>query len=656
MARLTKTYTGDFTTFVAKKIIELALKQAKKKGKSTQDVDDDDVVSGGGQSNPVNPVTSIVPVRKEGPSGLSRNVDPKTEKITNIINNLNDVINNPAAFPGEKENARDALKKYTKKLPRYERGFFPKNFNSGIKVRDEKLGVFLGKLALSLSSSFNSINQKLNETDDGITATKDGIDKTYKKLEQNSDSLESKLDAIIEALRYSGDIEKQKRDQREAAAKIAQQREDIDLSNTNRILMQDMDRQEVRDLQRENIADDIADDAANNFQGQTADMDDLPQLAEGGIVSGPDSGYLAVLHGDEAVIPLDNNYTQGEPSAVGDKPISQMPMMAERGITTGDNPSSMKPKFTINKPSSSPTLNFGGNMGGGDLAKAIQLPAKAAVLVTMGIMGNVMKQAILPPGIIGHLQTLTSPIAKAFGIPDVMAANQKEKSEQEFAQSQGRQEVLDANLGKKGREKGILGKIKDFLFGSGGGGMTYRGTGGNTYVNNRTSGTGGYGVGGWPFGGGKKEKTYESKQDFGAILRATAMKDATMVINGFGDPERFKKKYGITAEQFLALPDYPTDQSSLNSNVFTKTVAYNNAFDYNELASPQYGLKTSAIAYNMSMEDEVNSMVDSISDSVDPIVMNNVNSANTGNQTPYSAIAVRGNPLKEGTYVSPYSV
>ena len=90
--------------------------------------------------------------------------------------------------------------------------------------------------------------------------------------------------------------------------------------------------------------------------------------------------------------------------------------------------------------------------------------------------------------------------------------------------------------------------------------------------------------------------------------------------------------------------------------VFTKTVAYNNAFDYNEIGSPEYGLKTSAIAYNMSMEDEVNSMVDSISDSVDPVVMNNVNNTNTGNQTSYSAIAVRGNPLKEGTYVSPYSV
>ena len=645
MASLIKTYKGDLTTFIAGKIWEFVKNRAKK---GSEDVEDEEPTKQSEQPSSVSSVTSIVPARG---GAIVKSQDPRISKLTDLINHPNTSIN-------ERNAARAALKRVTKRIPQFERGFFPKNFNSGIKVRDEKLGVFLGKLALSLSSSFNSINEKLNETDDGITATKDGIDKTYKKLEQNSDSLESKLDGIIEALRYSGDIEKQKRDQREAAAKIAEQREDIDLSNTNRILMQDMDRQEVRDLQRENLADDIADDASNNFQGQTADpMDDLPQLAEGGIVSGPDSGYLAVLHGDEAVIPLDNNYTQGEPSAVGDKPISQMPMMAERGITPGDNPSSMKPKFTVNSPVSSPTLNFGGSMGSGeDLAKAIQLPAKAAGLVTMGIMGNVMKQALLPPGIVGHLQTLTSPIARAFGIPDLMAANQKEKSEQEYAQSQGRQEVLDAKRGKLGREKGILGKIKDFLFGSGGGGMTYRGTGGNTYVNNRTSGTGGYGVGGWPFGGGKKEKTYESKQDFGAILRATAMKDATMVINGFGDPERFKKKYGITAEQFLALPDYPTDQSSLNSNVFTKTVAYNNAFDYNEIGSPEYGLKTSAIAYNMSMEDEVNSMVDSISDSVDPVVMNNVNNTNTGNQTSYSAIAVRGNPLKEGTYVSPYSV
>ena len=648
MASLVKTYKGDLTTFIAGKIWEFIKNRAKS---GSQNVEDEEPTRQSGQPSSVSSVTSLVSARG---GAIVKSQDPRIAKLNNLINN-------PGATAGERAAARAALKRVTRRTPQFERGFFPKNFNSGIKVRDEKLGIFLGKLALSLSSSFNNINQKLNETDDGITATKDGIDKTYKKLEQNSDSLESKLDGIIEALRYSGNIEKQKRDQREAAAKIAQQREDIDLSNTNRILMQDMDRQEVRDLQRENLADDMADDAEIGDQGQEPNlMDDIPQLAEGGIVSGPDSGYLAVLHGDEAVIPLDNNYTQGQPSAVGQTPVSEMPMMAERGINPGENLPSMKPKFTPNIASSTPMVNrspFSKSTDGDLLAKAIQLPVKAAGLVTMGIMSKVLENFSLPPRVVAGMKQLTSPIAKSFGIPDVMTGDLASDIESGHRMSEQRRDFRDRN--RQTREKGLFQRFKEFLFGTpgtGGGGMTYRGMGGNTYVNNRTSGTGGYGVGGWPFGGGKKEKTYESKQDFGAILRATAMKDATMVINGFGDPERFKKKYGITAEQFLALPDYPTDQSSLNSNVFTKTVAYNNAFDYNELASPQYGLKTSAIAYNMSMEDEVNSMVDSISDSVDPIVMNNVNSANTGNQTPYSAIAVRGNPLKEGTYVSPYSV
>ena len=90
----------------------------------------------------------------------------------------------------------------------------------------------------------------------------------------------------------------------------------------------------------------------------------------------------------------------------------------------------------------------------------------------------------------------------------MLSANQAERTENMFAQNQKRQEVLEARRGRKQREKGILGKIKEFLFGggagTGGGSMTYRGgTGGNTYMNNRTSGTsgtGGYGVGGWPFG------------------------------------------------------------------------------------------------------------------------------------------------------------
>ena len=378
MARLTKTYTGDFTTFIAKKIIELALKQAKKKGKSTQDVDDDDVVSGGGQSNPVNPVTSLVPVRGNAIT-KSQDQDPRISKITNIINN-------PAATAGERDAARAALKRVTKRTPQFERGFIPKTFsrifNNGIEVKEKKLGVFLEKVAISLSSSINTINQKMDEANEGIIAAKDGIDQTYKKLEDNSDTLSDKLDAIIEALRYSNIAAKEKKDRKEAATKIAEQKQEVDLSNANRILMQDMDRQEIRDMQAADLAEDDRGPISDIGEGDPLDDDTLPQLAEGGIVSGPDSGYLAVLHGDEAVIPLDNNFTQGEPTAVGKEPISQMPMMAERGITPGDNPDNMKPTFKNNLNVSTPMMKTNVGSGGEDLAKAIQLPAKMAGLVT----------------------------------------------------------------------------------------------------------------------------------------------------------------------------------------------------------------------------------------------------------------------------------
>ena len=645
MASLQKTYTGDFTTFIAKKIIELALKQAKKKGKSTQDVEDDDVVSGGGQSNPVNPITSLVPVRG-GAIAKSQDQDPRISKITNIINN-------PAATAGEKDAARAALKRVTRRTPQFERGFIPKGFsrifNDGIQVREKKLGTFLEKVALSLSSSLNTINQKMDEANENVIAAKDGIDRTYKKLEQNGDSLEEKLDAIVDALRFSNRAAEEKRDKNEAEAKEAFMQQQVDLSNANRILMQDMDRQEIRDMQAADLAED--DRGPIDMGGDETIPDDIPSLARGGIVSGPDSGYLAVLHGDEAVIPLDNNYTQGQPSAVGKEPISQMPMMAERGITPGDNPSSMKPKFTINTPPSSPVLNIGSKMSGSeDLAKAIQLPSKIAGLVTGGLMTNVLSNTILPQGIIRHIKNITSPIMDAFGVGD-LTSNLTEGSEDKLALAQKRESVLSGGMGRRGREKGILQRIKEFIFGEGGGNMTYRGTGGNTYVNNRTSGTGGYG--GYGYGG------YVENSGNG-------------MPNLFARVSRDKKKSGIPKEILDANPhldptkpgDYiklkrmtlPIREAS-NTEFFTKYVTYDNAFDYKQFTSPEYGLKTSNVAYNMSMEDEVDSIVDGLSEPESQIIMNNQTASNNAdNQIEYSAIQVRGNPLKQGTYISPYSV
>ena len=616
MASLIKTYTGDLSVAIAKRLIELG-----------RNLYGDGFQFGGGNGGSnVSGKDPMVPNRGGGGSGPINPEVVSSTPFDGLVKKPS--INNTA--------------------PR----------QAGIVVHDQKLGNFLAAVSISLSSSLNTANQKLDDTSEAIGAAREGIANTYKKLEQHSDSLESKLDDIIQALRYSNKIEDDKRREKEFNAKIAEQKEDVDLSNSNRILMQDMDRQEVRDLQQENIQDDFLDDAAMsspppNQEDEGIDTGSLPSLDRGGIVSGPDSGYLAVLHGDEAVIPLDNNYTQGQPSAVGKEPISDMPMMAEQGIM-GDNPRSMKPTFTPNV-NVSPVLKKTNNAD--DLAKAIQIPAKAAGLVTMGIMGNALRQSLLPPGILGNLKTLTSPIAQAFGIPDVLSANQAERTENMFAQNQKRQEVLEARRGRKQREKGILGKIKEFLFGggTGGGSMTYRGgTGGNTYVNNR--GTGGYGKG--PFRDGRVKRHLGKKN----IENINMTQKGSRIIPFLPDPKIYSgdkliNPDNVITDMFESMDRINMSSSSQNGQFFAKNVTYDNAFDYKKFSSPEYGLKTSEVAYNMSMADEVNTMVDGISDPSNQVVLNNqTSSTNAGNQIEYSAIAVKGNPLKEGTYLSPYSV
>jgi len=523
----------------------------------------------------------------------------------------------------------------------------------GVVVQDRALGNFLVAVSLSLSSSINSLNQKADETTEGIEVAKDGIDKTYKKLEYSSDSLENKLDAIVEALRYSNTQEKVLADKREISAKQTEQSAETDMSTANRILMQDMDREEIRQMQQEDIAeDDRGIPELGPIPPQNTEQLNLPEFGEGGIASGPDSGYLAVLHGDEAVIPLDNNYTQGQPSAIGQKPIATMPMMAERGT---DNADSMTPTFRPNVTmASAPSVSFAGAAGGSGmgqlLAKAIELPTKAAGLVTMGLMNKVLHTGGISAKVGGHLKALASPIAKAFGVPNMMGEDVVSDGDE------SREDYSSTGGGKRRREKGLFGRFKDWIMCNnvseeeGTGGSLYGRGGSTTYNRMSVNGTGGYGIGGYGYGYGGN-KIASTPQDgrtptrlfYNSPYKSPEMfiKDQQMIQDA---KERFKLFTGI-------------DLAKEDSQFFNKNITYDNAFDYNKFSSPEYGLKTSNVAYNMSMQDEVDGITEALSEPNEQIIMNNQTSATTGDsQMELSPIAVRGNPLKQGIYVSPYSV
>ena len=524
--------------------------------------------------------------------------------------------------------------------------------SKAVIVQDRALGNFLVAVSISLNSSLNSLNQKADETTEGIIVAKDGIDKTYKKLEQSSDTLENKLDAIIDALRYSNNQEKVLADEREVKSKRAKQAAESDFSTANEILMQDMDREEIRQMQERDLAEDDRGPIIDT-PTQNEDQLDIPfagEFGEGGIASGPDSGYLAVLHGDEAVIPLDNNYTQGQPSAIGQKPIATMPMMAERGT---DNADSMTPTFTPNVTmASAPNISFGGGSGSGMgemLSKAIQLPAKAAGLVTMGLMNKVLRSGNISPQIAAHLKSMSAPISAAFGVPDILTADLAPEDD-------GREDYTSTGGGQRRREKGLFNRFKDFILGTGGssygrGGASYGRGGSTTYNRMSVNGTGGYGYGGWPFGGKKDGKTIIDKMKYDPNHP-----DGTDQLNPHPPGSTL---YNIFERhrQYDQLDMLGSINSGGDSEFFVKNVTYDNAYDYKKFESPEYGLKTSEIAYNMSMEDELNSIREGLADPNSQIIMNTQTAQqDSDNQIEYSAIAVRGNPLKTGTYVSPYSV
>ena len=359
-----------------------------------------------------------------------------------------------------------------------------------VKVKDQKLGGYLAAVVKALNANIASINERLDDTENDVIQAKEGVFGTIKQLEQNSDLLETKLDAIIDALRQQNVLAKTQEDQSEVQRREEETEVENDLSGTERFIKPDETKSETIQL---NLLEDIQDSAEERDEQLT-----LPFIGgqegfeKGGIVSGPDSGYLAKLHGDEMVIPLDNNYTQGEPSAVDGKvaPKPQMPMMQKYEMGT-KSPAvtetplpSMGPKIFEKSAAVDNKLPNIREMSE-DVQKAMEFPVKAAGIITM----NVMQQAVsnmgsVVGGIAQQLKQISAPLSAAFGVPNTITNSLIRQQSSEKEEKARKKETKKFTTDKK---KAWWDPLGVFTGGSG-----YRkGSGGGTKIERYSNNYGG---------------------------------------------------------------------------------------------------------------------------------------------------------------------
>ena len=712
MAGLVKTYTGDLTQSVAKRIYEAALvgdeyrQDAKNiidpekagvddfklnrgeffghalRAKATSwlprrfqhqmpDLQGSDYLMRGQKRTIMSPFAS--PINPVPPTDIVRSTGGAIQKYTSgainpsIVPNdviLGDMINITPGRGRRVNPGRRFISAETGFIPDDKKNIFNKArglFGQGVKVREEKLGKFLSAVAQSLSASLGSINKKMDEANEGVIIAKDGIAATHKQLEGSSDILESKLDAIIEALRAQNTDLQQANDRQEILTKEIKEGQEEDLNNTLEIQKRDYDDQEIAAMQARDRAEDDRGDISDPWMEPDVKQLAMPLnmgedgdgYARGGIASGPDSGYLAMLHGDEAIIPLDNNFTQGQPSAMGKE--RNVPMLsAEKGkgsgYPKGNNPKGMDP---IIKPEADLTKVFNKTVTGGDvniqenLGKAIQLPVKAAGLMTVGIVNKVLQKSSFSPEVGNQINKIITPLAAAFGVSSASLSGIQEgmkarsKSEKEKAETLGRDQSTETH------NKNIFQRFASWITGQGGHGASVgrSGSTNNTSYNrsssvniNKPLAKGGGGI-------------FESIRNWFGLAKDRDHKVSpdTMMGDTINNMQNWRRRN----EQYMELLNQSSNSSS---EYFTKYVAFSDSSSAksNILESP-HGLNGIIKANSLnesSMADQVLSLTSLNQPDVN--VINNATRASKKPDVVHSPMAVRGNPWEDGTYTGAY--
>ena len=457
MASLQATYSGDLTTSIAGQLVDI-ISTAASRGRTAKTA-----ATLAAAKYKVDPkFTPGEFTAREGRNyiiekTLGKRFVPKTS-VNDILargqSSSDPLMGTPAHvrnLPEYQQLANPAEKKFKENSSKLT-GTVPSN-DKPVKVQDKKLGKFLAAAVEAINQNFSTLGDSLDDAQSEVIQAKEGIFGTIKQLEQNSDLLETKLDAIIDALRDQNDTAKKQTDIEQVRDKAAEQGKETDQSGTLRL--QDIGQSKQEAMQLNLLQDEQEIGKTPETQDQQLSLP-IPELEEGGIMSGPDSGYLAKLHGNEMIVPLDNNFTQGEPSAVDGKvrpkpqtsaiPSSRVPKTGGVSkLDSGSNDES-NPLFSPNILNAMVSMQDSAvpakiDKKNKDLQKAMELPLRAAGVMTLSMLEKAVSgMGTLAAPITSDLKQIANPIASAFGVPNTIAdkviKDTSHKKDQEDRQKQ----------------------------------------------------------------------------------------------------------------------------------------------------------------------------------------------------------------------------
>lgn len=311
------------------------------------------------------------------------------------------------------------------------------------RVSREQIAESISKMAESINRAAQAISQSSASVYGTLITANTLQADVANDLKHRNDTLETKLQGLIDAISNQTTEQKEYIDKTEdKASEASLEKKEVAAAAA---VADDLRTEEDESKEFTTIESEEIDGSPNSMLTAEQQRDALreewmkqrpPQAEEGGIFSGPDSGYLVELHGNEAVIPLDNNYTQGEPSAVDGKvrPKPQTPVFNKNISSAVTNinrqesqETSITPRFTKTDMFEGGTeISMAPNISTGDVTQPLTDVMSLPFTAVGGGMLAANKQMLDSMGpdaerIAPQVNQMSRTIASVYGVPNSLA-------------------------------------------------------------------------------------------------------------------------------------------------------------------------------------------------------------------------------------------